>query len=538
LTFAGTAQAHTFEAGALALKIDANENDDCTGGLDEELCLFGWDKGRSLGMEDDTIAFNKSIEKVTFEFKDPPPGGQPVVFSFQPDQLQFENPVFTAAKSAWVNANEDIPDAIGSHAQLVSPERSAMSPGDSSERTSGLAVQTDAQVDAPGDYDETPGRVWVVCWDLTCGHVYWTQVRTNETHVQLLKDEGSIGNSAYDTDRVLGSLGTDGESPLTCLNPPLDAACPPETDLRTQHAGPAGEAAKDVTPRATLFVKYNKTTVRVFPVPLAADAQRTSNTTSLGFTDAQPTATLAPPERASPANNHPKIPDPKPFTNPARVEPDSRREPQAQATVLQESVVPTLTTFKMLGNAIAIFLSLLYTTLKRERILDQHTRKLVYDALCRNPGVRVGTLASSLGLNYKTVFHHLAALEAFNFVKRCGHGDKLYFPVGEMSLTEEAMCAGALSRSAARETYKFIVQHGPMDLTSLARSMGRAPSTISANVSTLRAGGLVKRVRMGGKWVVSACPEPAPLKTASRFERKAAYAALNRWQHADPVPTP
>src|SRR5438309_8653439 len=51
-----------------------------------------------------------------------------------------------------------------------------------------------------------------------------------------------------------------------------------------------------------------------------------------------------------------------------------------------------------------------YTRLRQSRVLDQETRMRVYEAICAEPGIRVGTIAACLGLGHNTVLHHVRIL--------------------------------------------------------------------------------------------------------------------------------
>jgi len=150
--------------------------------------------------------------------------------------------------------------------------------------------------------------------------------------------------------------------------------------------------------------------------------------------------------------------------------------------------------------------AILYTRLQRERALEQGTRKRVYGAICQEPGVRVGTLATRLGLDHNTVLYHARVLQSFQLVKAIDGAGRRYMPMGALSPEEEAQLSKDLVGGSPKAIYEHLNMRGPSGISSLAHALGLAYSTVAAIVNTLEKQGLVDRERIGRRWVVRAVP--------------------------------
>lgn len=139
----------------------------------------------------------------------------------------------------------------------------------------------------------------------------------------------------------------------------------------------------------------------------------------------------------------------------------------------------------------------LYHRVAPSRLLEQPTRRALYDAIAGEPGLRIGTLQARLGLNYNTVRRHVVLLERGGFIRPAGPGQRRWFPSGAGPAEERAALARATP--ASRRVLAVLAEAGPMDAQALARRLGLPRSTLGDVVARLASAELVRTQRSGNR---------------------------------------
>jgi DNA-binding MarR family transcriptional regulator len=163
-------------------------------------------------------------------------------------------------------------------------------------------------------------------------------------------------------------------------------------------------------------------------------------------------------------------------------------------SVFVPAVQPHLLLLAAAGAALLLG-GALYHRITRNAALEQESRRRVYGAIVAKPGVRVGTLACRLGMDYNSAKRHTHVLERLGFVRGVGAGQKHWFASGAMPHPEAQLRADALTSPAARDVYRLLLERGPTDLPALGEALGLAPSTVSTVAAKLTRAGLVARRR-------------------------------------------
>lgn len=139
----------------------------------------------------------------------------------------------------------------------------------------------------------------------------------------------------------------------------------------------------------------------------------------------------------------------------------------------------------------------LYHRLAPSRLLEQPTRRRIHEAIAAHPGIRVGTLQASLGLNYNTVLRHVRTLERHGFVHSEGAGQRRWFATSVALGPEQRAAAVATASPTVRQVLAYLAPRGAADLPTLRRDLGLPRSTASDAVARLARAGLVGVERRG-----------------------------------------
>lgn len=143
----------------------------------------------------------------------------------------------------------------------------------------------------------------------------------------------------------------------------------------------------------------------------------------------------------------------------------------------------------------AVLLAPLYHRITASAVLAHGTRARLFAAITQGPGVRAGTLASSSGLDYKTVRHHLRHLVRVGLVHAIGEGQARYYPANAAPPPGEREAARTLACPSVRLVFDHLQAAGTRDLTTLTAELGLAKSTVSEAAAALRRAGLVEHRR-------------------------------------------
>lgn len=474
------------DLGTVEVEIQFDRDERCNIGVDAELCLAGWETKETVSPADDTLSVNQSVDRVVVR-AGPSLVGPPQDFAFQPSDLSIGHPGFSLLNETWQAANASLPGVHG----LVWLESAEHASTDVAPASWGLAITREPN---------TPGssRVWILCWDLSCSTIWWGYIHSSESHIAILPDNHVT--QPWDSDAWFEhDFAGDQEGVLTCRPIYRDVVCPESEFSRGRPLASEGvQILESLAPRIMTFVAVNSTRVVV-----GTDSNLT------GFQSKESDGT---PFDLLEANSHESETvalkgDPRPPLSPTEPVVDAATTGKwstGQATSSLRTVPASfgqrLSPAVVVAGGFLFFAALLiglYARLRGDRILEHSTRRAIFEAICSEPGVLVGTLASHLGIAHQAVKHHVQVLESFGLVKTLGVNRKRILPVGRLTPTQEQRCIGVLSNQSARRVFEVLERAGPLDLATLARESNLAYSTTAGLVSMLKSAGLVggQRIR-------------------------------------------
>ena len=146
-----------------------------------------------------------------------------------------------------------------------------------------------------------------------------------------------------------------------------------------------------------------------------------------------------------------------------------------------------------LGVVSAAVLSLHYTHLRREDVLQRKVRLLMFEYVRDHPGSSFTAVRDSLGLRNGVAAYHLGVLERQGLVhSEARRRRRWFYPNGDVSLWKE------LPLSPFQASLLEAVRQSPgIGVRELARAVGRRPSSVKYSLENLSREGLLRLEREG-----------------------------------------
>lgn len=148
----------------------------------------------------------------------------------------------------------------------------------------------------------------------------------------------------------------------------------------------------------------------------------------------------------------------------------------------------------------------LYSRLSKDELLDNDTRRRVYEVLQEDPGLRLSEVARRAGCSTSTARYHLRRLKREDMVRAAGEPRmQRWFPAGDMG-------AQAMEREAvldignSREVYRAIQAHPGASLGEIADAVGTSSPAAHKVVQRLVDAGLVVKERDGRRVALRPVP--------------------------------
>lgn len=135
-----------------------------------------------------------------------------------------------------------------------------------------------------------------------------------------------------------------------------------------------------------------------------------------------------------------------------------------------------------------------------DEILELDTRKRIYEAIRRNPGVHMRELERLTGLSVALVKYHLGQLEKTGFVSAMDEGGyKRFFPAEkDLRLTvAQKRKLGVLRREIPLRIVLFLLRNPYSRHKDVSDSLHYAPSTVSFHMGRLMREGMVREAEEG-----------------------------------------
>ncbi len=138
-----------------------------------------------------------------------------------------------------------------------------------------------------------------------------------------------------------------------------------------------------------------------------------------------------------------------------------------------------------------------------EGVLEQRTRKHIYEEIHRTPGIDLSELVENAAVSRSTVRYHANVLEDAGLIESTTVAGTLRFaPTGV-----NAELAGVLNAEPTRTVLDAVFEHEPASVTTIAETTEKAPSTVSHHLSVLETRKFVDRERTGESVVTSLTSE-------------------------------
>ncbi|MGQ9582458.1 MAG: Ig-like domain-containing protein [Thermoplasmatota archaeon] len=190
---------------------------------------------------------------------------------------------------------------------------------------------------------------------------------------------------------------------------------------------------------------------------------------------------------------------PEPETRPSTLDAEPRAGTDAPAYGGGAAAVASGVALATLGVALAgergrfallqfLFVPL-YTRIRRDRVLDNFTRGMIYGFIVSNPGAHYNFIKQKLGLNNGSIVYHLTMLERQELIKSEKVGlYKRFYPVGR-TLSE----AGVMELDEAQLRLLEVLRESPgLTQKALAQRLGLSGRVVNYHL------GLLQRARLVG----------------------------------------
>lgn len=148
----------------------------------------------------------------------------------------------------------------------------------------------------------------------------------------------------------------------------------------------------------------------------------------------------------------------------------------------------------------------MYSRLAKADLLDNDTRRRVYEVLQADPGLRLSEVARQAGCSTSTARYHLRRLQREDMVQAAGEpGMQRWFPAGDIG--PEAMEREAvLAVGNSREVYRAIQAKPGASLGEIADAVGTSSPAAHKVVERLVDAGLVAKERDGRRVALRPVP--------------------------------
>lgn len=132
-----------------------------------------------------------------------------------------------------------------------------------------------------------------------------------------------------------------------------------------------------------------------------------------------------------------------------------------------------------------------------EGLLEQKTRRRVYDGVRMVPGIHVRRLQRDLDLGMSVVQHHLRVFERHGFVVHRQEGKRRAYFVPEEVLKDDQYNLYFLRHRTSRRILIALLENPELTLRGLCQRVPLRPSTVAYHLKRLANAGLIAPVACG-----------------------------------------
>lgn len=140
----------------------------------------------------------------------------------------------------------------------------------------------------------------------------------------------------------------------------------------------------------------------------------------------------------------------------------------------------------------------LYHRIRPNAALENETRKVIFDAVCAQPGLGVHEVSKLAGVSYSTATYHLERLVGAGMIVMTPDGNKLcYYKNGGAFTESERRILPLIKNEEAVKLFEAILTQPGTYRAALAEQLGVTATTINWHLRRLRDAGLVDETRTG-----------------------------------------
>lgn len=167
----------------------------------------------------------------------------------------------------------------------------------------------------------------------------------------------------------------------------------------------------------------------------------------------------------------------------------------AGLAVLVAVALSKLEALRGLKSGGALLLAPLYSRIGRSEILDNDTRREIFELVKSEPGLTMKEVSERVGCGWGTVVYHIERLEDTGFVaSRKQSGSRRVFAVGSVG-KDEREAVGLLRKETPQRIAHFLMEKPGANQSDLCEALGIAASTASKHLGRMADADLVTRER-------------------------------------------
>lgn len=135
----------------------------------------------------------------------------------------------------------------------------------------------------------------------------------------------------------------------------------------------------------------------------------------------------------------------------------------------------------------------LYSRLKKDEILEQENRRMIYQLITQDPGINYTDIRSETGLGTSSAVHHLSVLERQGYIVSRKVKGRRVFCVKGLSTYLSSTFQSSLSSPTQQRILDFLSSHGPAPMKEIEQELLLKQTTVSYNMRILTELGRIEK---------------------------------------------
>ena len=149
-------------------------------------------------------------------------------------------------------------------------------------------------------------------------------------------------------------------------------------------------------------------------------------------------------------------------------------------------------------SAIKLFILARINVFDKDKVLDNPTRKEIYDYIAKNPGTHLKEISKNLNISTSTVTWHLKVLEKSDLIRSRKVGNKVIFYPAYLSLNDIPHII--LKNETSKKIFNYLLKN-PAHLRKIAKDLNLNVETVRYNLRKMETYNLVKSKEDGNRVV-------------------------------------